>query len=55
MCIRDRLIMLSASINSALIENPGVQSFLVRNNRFDEAKNTFQQIKTTWKEANQLH
>ena len=30
-------------------------SFLVRNNRFDEAKNTFQQIKTTWKEANQLH
>lgn len=29
-------------------------SFLVKNNRFDEAKNTFLQIKTTWKEANQL-
>ena len=30
-------------------------SFLVRNNRFDEAKNNFLQIKTVWKEANQLH
>ena len=30
-------------------------SFLVRNDRFDEAKNNFLQIKNVWKEANQLH
>ena len=29
-------------------------SFLVRNNRFDEAKNVFTQIKVVWKQANQL-
>jgi len=30
-------------------------SYLVRNDRFDEAKNNFFQIKSVWKEANQLH
>ena len=30
-------------------------SFLVRNDRFEEAKNNFLQIKSVWKEANQLH
>jgi len=30
-------------------------SYLVKNDRFDEAKNNFFQIKNVWKEANQLH
>ena len=34
------LIMLSSAINSALIENPGVQSFLVRNDFIDNKNNT---------------
>ena len=33
------LIMLSSAVNSALIENPGVQSFLVRNNFIDKKNN----------------
>lgn len=45
------LIMLSASINSALIENPGVQSFLVRNNLIDKNINNNKNQKRTIKKS----
>ena len=39
--------MLSSAINSALIENPGVQSFLVRNDFIDNKNNTTNHRKKT--------
>ena len=41
------LIMLSSAINSALIENPGVQSFLVRNDFIDNKSNSTNHRKKT--------
>ena len=45
------LIMLSSAINSALIENPGVQSFLVRNDFIHNKNNSINHRKKTFSKS----